>query len=166
MAIRPGGVILSGVSRAFYEQAADALAGFLPRELRGFGAHVGGHNLKVWFGDETREHYEIQTLSRAALKAVGVAAQGPALEVGFHAEHPSEASNEDALQRLLERERSWRKALGSEPSAGRFAGRQTAWRRLSEIWDGGDLFGDGSAVEAAERLAAYVRAFEPIRNRR
>jgi hypothetical protein len=149
--------------KEFFELAADAFGGFLPRALRTFGSHVGGHNLKVWFGEETREHYEIQTLSRAALKAGGIASSGPALEIGFHAEHLSEPSNDDALAVLLAKEKAWRRILGKEPAAGRFAGRQTGWRRLSEIWDGGDLWSEGSAVEAAERLAAYVRAFEPIR---
>lgn len=151
--------------KAFFEEAADALVGFLPRDLRGFSSRTGGHNLKVWFGEEAREHYEIQMLSRAALSAAGIRAAAPALEIGFHAEHPEESHNEEALAALVRREKTWRKSLGRKPAAGRFAGRQATWRRISEVWEGGNLTGGETAIEAAERLAAYVRAFEPLRAR-
>jgi hypothetical protein len=139
------------VSRAFFETVDDALHGFLPPALRDFDSHRTGMNLKVWY-EEAREHYEVQLVS------------GPALEVGFHAEHKEAARNEDVLERLVggQREKTWRKALGREPQTGPFLGRQKNWRRISEVWDGDGLTED-AAVESAERLAGYIEALEPLR---
>ena len=137
------------MSRAFFETVDDALHGFLEPKLRNFEAHRTGMNLKVWY-EEGREHYEVQLVS------------GPALEVGFHSEHRDAARNEDVLERLVGGERMWRKVLGREPKAGAFAGRQSNWRRVSEVWDGEGLTED-AAVEAAERLADYINALEPLR---
>jgi hypothetical protein len=137
------------VSRAFFETVDDALHGFLEPRLRGFESHRTGMNLKVWY-EEVREHYEVQLVS------------GPALEVGFHAEHRDRSRNEDVLERLLGGEKAWRKVLGREPQAGSFFGRQKDWRRVSEVWDGEGLTED-AAVEAAERLADYISALEPLR---
>src|SRR5207244_3569731 len=97
-------------------------------------------------------HYEVQLVS------------GPALEVGFHAEHRDLARNEDVLERLLGGEKAWRKVLGREPQTGSFLGRQKNWRRVSEVWDGEGLTED-AAVEAAERLAEYISSLEPLRRR-
>jgi len=140
------------VSRAFFETVDDALHGFLPPSLRDFESHRTGMNLKVWY-EEVREHYEVQLVS------------GPALEVGFHAEHKDANRNEDVLARLLGGEKGakgWRKALGRDPEAGGFLGRQKTWRRISEVWDGEGLTED-AAVESAERLADYIAALEPLR---
>jgi hypothetical protein len=140
------------VSRAFFETVDDALHGFLPPGLRDFDSHRTSMNLKVWY-DEGREHYEVQLVS------------GPALEVGFHAEHKDGGRNEDVLGRLLKGEQRWRKALGRAPKTGPFLGRQKNWRRVSEVWDGDGLTED-AAVEAAERLGAYIEALEPLRRGR
>ena len=140
------------MSRAFFETVDDALHGFLPPSLRDFDSHRTSMNLKVWY-EEGREHYEVQLMS------------GPALEVGFHAEHKDPGRNEDVLARLVDGEKRWRKALGRPPQTGAFLGRQTSWRRVSEVWDGDGLT-DDAAVEAAERLGAYIEALEPIRRRR
>ena len=86
------------------------------------------------------------------------------LEVGFHAEHKDQAHNDEVLSRLLGGEKSWRKALGREPQAGPFLGRQSKWRRISEVWEGDGLT-DDAAVEAAERLATYITALEPLRRK-
>ena len=137
------------MSREFFETADDALHGFLPPGLRDFDSHRTGMNLKVWY-EEGREHYEVQLVS------------GPALEVGFHAEHKDAARNDDVLARLVEGEKGWRKALGRAPKKGPFLGRQKNWRRISEVWDGDGLTED-AAVEAAERLGAYIEALEPLR---
>ncbi|MGZ4119640.1 MAG: hypothetical protein ACXVQY_10910 [Actinomycetota bacterium] len=145
------------MARAFFEQLADALASFLPPDLRRYEAQIGGRNIKVWFGEDRHEHYEVQMLSRRAGNA--------RLEIGFHAEHPAATRNDDALERLRARERAWRRTLGAEPEAGRFRGRQTEWRRLSEVWDGPGLETDEAAVEAAERLARYIEALERLRAR-
>lgn len=145
------------MSRAFFEQVAEALVGFLPPERRGFSSRSTGRNLKVWFGPEAREHYEVQILSHEGSRV---------LEVGFHAEHPEATRNEEVLGRLLADERRWRKTLGREVEAGRFLGRPGAWRRASEVWDGPDLSAPETAVEAADRLAAYICALEPLRKTR
>jgi hypothetical protein len=137
------------VSRAFFETVDDALHGFLPPAFRDFESHRSSMNLKVWF-DEGREHYEVQLVS------------GPALEVGFHAEHKDPGRNEEVLARLIDGETRWRKALGRAPKTGAFLGRQKNWRRVAEVWDGDGLTED-AAVEAAERLGAYIEALEPLR---
>jgi hypothetical protein len=142
------------MSRAFFEQVIEALVGFLPPERRGFSSRVTGRNAKVWFGAEAREHYEVQVLRRGGAHA---------LEIGFHAEHSDTGRSEDVLARLLSAEHRWRRSLGREVEVGSFLGRAGSWRRASEIWDAADLSDDGTAVEAADRLAAYIAAFEPLR---
>jgi hypothetical protein len=137
------------VSSAFFETVDDALHGFLPPALRDFDSHRSGMNLKVWF-EEGREHYEVQLVS------------GPALEIGFHAEHKDATRNDAVLGRLVDGEKRWRKTLGRAPQTGPFLGRQKNWRRVSEVWDGEGLTED-AAVEAAERLGAYIEALEPLR---
>ena len=138
------------MSREFFDEVDKALRGFLPPALREFSARRTGGNLKVWFGDDEREHYEVQLM------------RGPKLEVGFHAEHKEAARNEEALGRLTDKEKAWRKALGPEPDAGPFLGRQSSWRRVSEVWDLPN-FNDDASIEAAERLAHYIQALEPLR---
>jgi hypothetical protein len=138
------------MSREFFDEVDLALRGFLPPALRAFSARRSSGNLKVWFGDEEREHYEVQLI------------RGPALEVGFHCEHKEAARNEETLGRLLDAEATWRKTLGKEPDAGPFLGRQSNWRRISEVWDQAGVTDDAS-IEAAERLADYIRVLEPLR---
>ena len=146
------------MSRAFFEQVIEALVGFLPPEQRAFSSRVSGRNVKVWFGDEAREHYEVQLLRRD-----GVAV----LEVGFHAEFPDAARSEAALAPLTSAsaQRSWRRSLGPDVEVGAFLGRAGSWRRASETWDDADPSEPGAAVEAADRLAAYIAAFEPLLRR-
>jgi len=139
------------MARIFFEQLSDALAGFLPPDLRAYGSTIGSRNVKVWFGEESHEHYEVQSLSSRRL------------EIGFHSEHPVETRNDEVMATLRARERAWRRALGKKAEAGPFLGRQRGWRRLSEVWDGPGLDTDEAAVEAAERLARYIRALERIR---
>lgn len=152
-------VILALVrGRAFYDTVSGLLGNFLPPELRGFSSYFTAHNLKVWYGaDDNREHYEVQVVAPSVVKG----AKAPMLEIGFHAEHKQAEHNEEVLDRLLEREKTWRRALGSEPEVGDFLGRQRVWRRISELWPEEEA--DELAVDAAERLAAYIRAIEPIR---
>jgi hypothetical protein len=142
------------MARAFFEQISDALVGFLPPDLRGFGSVVSGRNVKVWYGDEGHEHYEVQSISTRKL------------EIGFHAEHPVADRNDAVLAALTRRERSWRRMLGEDAQAGSFLGRPRPWRRLSEVWEGPGLDTDEAAIEAAQRLARYMRALEPIRTKR
>jgi hypothetical protein len=143
------------MSRAFFEQVAEALVGFLPPGRQRFSSRVSGRNVKVWFGSEAREHYEVQMLRRDGV---------PVLEIGFHAEHADAARSEAVLARLLAAERRWRRSLGKEVECGPFLGRAGPWRRASETWDGADLSDPGAAVEAADRLAEYIGAFEPLRD--
>lgn len=141
------------MSREFFVQVTDALGGMLAPEPRAQWQWHGA-GLKVWFGDR-REHYEAQFVPRG--RTVG-------LEVGFHAEHPDVARNDEVLARLTAGERRWRRALGADPEAGPFLGRQRdRWRRLSEVWDTPDLRGPDGPVEVADRLATFIRALEPVR---
>jgi len=141
------------VSRVFFDQAADALVGFLPPKWRKFSSRVSSRNLKVWYAGDGREHYEVQLLSSKRL------------EIGFHAEHRDGERNEEVLARLLEQEPQWRSTLGDDVVAGEFvgAGPRVPWRRVSEVWDGVDVDGAETAIEAAERLSDYISALEPRR---
>ncbi len=143
------------MSRAFFEQVVEALVGFLPPDQRRFSSRVTGRNAKVWFGDEAREHYEVQALRRDG---------HPVLEIGFHAEHTNAARSDAALAVVVSGQPTWRRSLGPEVEVGPFLGRAGSWRRASETWDGADLSDPGAAVEAADRLAAYIAAFEPLRD--
>jgi hypothetical protein len=138
------------MARWFYEDVADALVSFLPPGYRGFGSQISGRNLKVWFGEDHHEHYEVQRLGRSKL------------EIGFHAEYPTEARNQAVITAFGKREKTWRRALGADAETGRFIGRKD-WRRLTEVWDGPGLDTEEAAVEAAERLARYITTLEKIR---
>ena len=137
----------------FFEIVRDAFEGFV--------AGVGGrrtisvHNrgMKVWFDDDTREHYESQLIR------VDGEVQ---LEIGFHAEHPKAPQNDEVLRRLLAVEEVWRPELGDDAVAGNFIGRE-GWRRISEVWPAPDSQVVDEAIEAAARLADYVIALEPVR---
>jgi hypothetical protein len=142
------------VSRTFFEQVVETLVGFLPLDQGPFSSRVTGRNAKVWFGAEAREHYEAQLLRREGATV---------LEIGFHVEYPDAARSEAALARLLAGEQRWRRALGPEVETGAFLGRPSPWRRASETWSDADLGDPGTAVEAADRLAAYIVALEPLR---
>ncbi len=143
------------MSRGFFDQVVEALVGFLPPERRQFSSRVSGRNVKVWFGAEAREHYEVQMMRRDGV---------PVLEIGFHAEHGDAARSEAVLDRLVAAERRWRRTLGKEVEVGPFLGRAGSWRRASETWDAADLSDPAAAVEAADRLAEYITAFEPLRD--
>lgn len=142
------------MSRAFFEEVVETLVGFLPPERSRFSSRVTGRNAKVWFGAEAREHYEAQLVRRDGAVV---------LEIGFHAEHPDAARSKAVLDRLLAGERRWRRSLGEDVETGAFLGRPSPWRRASETWADVDLDDPGTAVEAADRLAAYITALEPLR---
>lgn len=142
------------MSRAFFEEVVETLVGFLPPEQSRFSSRVTGRNAKVWFGAEAREHYEAQFLRRDGVTV---------LEIGFHAEYPDPDRSEAVLQRLLAGERGWRRTLGQDVETGRFLGRPSPWRRASETWADIDVDDPGTAVDAADRLAAYITALEPLR---
>jgi hypothetical protein len=141
--------------RTFYDAVGDALTGFLPPSLRDFECYRSSYNLKLWYGTEGREHYEVQLIKHR--RKVG-------LEIGFHAEHTDADRNDAALDKLMSLEKRWRRKLGDEPEAGTFIGQQTKWRRISEFWDGA-VGGDDPelAIDAAQRLATYITVLEPLR---
>lgn len=118
------------------------------------------YGIKVWFGEAqpTRGHYEAQLLRRKKVDGK----EGMWLEIGFHSEHPKVEQNEAELEVLLAKEKSWRKALGPEPTAGEFFDADV-WRRLSDVWFNPDLTEPDTALEIAGRLSDYLLAFEPIR---
>ena len=145
--------------RSFYEHVADAVTGFLPPSLRNFERYRTSANLKVWYGDGGKEHYEVQVVK------YGPKRLDLGLEIGFHAEHKEAARNDEVVALLVKAEKKWRAKLGKQPEVGGFIGdRFPAWRRISEVWVG--VSDDpGVAVDAAERLATYITTFEPIRTK-
>jgi hypothetical protein len=147
------------MAQSFFEQVEDALVGFLPRTLRTFSSQRTGRNLKVWYGGDTKEHYEVQVIAPGR--------RGPELEVGFHAEHRAQARNDAVLSWFKACASEWRRTLGKTVRCGPFVGGQwPAWRRISELWTGANLMSPESAVEAAHRLSLYIRVLEPVRRRR
>jgi hypothetical protein len=141
--------------RHFYDDVSDALAGFLPPSMRAFSSYRTSHNIKVWYGDGAQEHYEVQSIRRR---------KGYELEIGFHAEYRDAERNDECVGRIASKEKTWRKTLGAKPEVAPFVGYQTrTWRRVSEIWTEPVTNDPELAVDAAERLAAYIRALEPIR---
>jgi len=147
-----------GKSDAFFEAVVDALVGFLPPELADFNHKVHWNGVKFWYGDDHREHYECQYVARPD------GAPGPALEIGFHAEHSKAAENQAVLVALTGDERRWRRRLGKEAEAGPFVGsRADTWTRVSEFWLDDEVLEPDAAIDAADRLAEYIAALEPVR---
>lgn len=149
-----------------FELVADGLHALLPDELGPWRQRNHRYGLKLWFGEAVkpdREHYEAQVVGPRLVPGATVLA----LEVGFHAEHPDPAANEQALAPLgaVAVERRWRKALGPEPVAGPFLGRDDGWLRLSETWPDPDLGDPDLPLELAARLTDYASALEPLRRR-
>ena len=131
----------------------DAFEGFVSGVDGRRYIYVHNRGMKVWFDDDTREHYESQLIR------VDGEVQ---LEIGFHAEHPKAPLNDEVLRRLLAAESAWRSQLGDDPVAGDFIGR-AGWRRISEVWPPPEADVVDEAIEAAARLADYVIALEPLR---
>ncbi len=144
---------MRSVERSFFHQVQDVFEGFVIDV--GGTLHSTAHQrgIKIWVDDATREHYEAQLI-----RVDG----GTVLEVGFHAEHAKVGDNDAVLDRLLDDEHVWRRALGGEPEAGAFIGTDR-WRRISEIWEEPDPDDIDVAIEIASRLASYVSALEPRR---
>jgi hypothetical protein len=141
------------VEAGFFEIVRNAFEGFVSGVEGQRNIYVHSRGMKVWYDDDTREHYESQLIR------VDGEVQ---LEIGFHAEHPKAPQNDEVLRRLLALEDEWRPELGDEAVAGEFIGRD-GWRRISEVWpppDGDDI---DEAIDAAARLADYVIALEPAR---
>ncbi|MQY08763.1 hypothetical protein [Actinomadura macrotermitis] len=147
-------------SQELFDHVGEVVRGSTPPALGALHLRVHGRGIKAWLGgpEPAREHYEAQLIG--ADLVAGAAAQ--ALEIGFHAEHRQEADNEAVLVRLRAAEGVWRGALGLEPVAGAFLGRD-GWRRVSEVWPDPDLRGADVAFEIGVRLMEYMRALEPHR---
>jgi hypothetical protein len=130
---------------SFLRQVADELPAHLPPALRGYDAQQWGRFYKIWYGDR-KIHYEVQFLSRREL------------QIGLHLE-ADEKTNEEVAGTLERRRARIRKALGEDASVGSHGPK---WRFLAESWRGGELTGEDAAIEAAARLAEYVRTLQPL----
>ena len=146
-----------------FDEVAAILPGIVPEEFGRVRAHPRRWGIKVWFGPQrpAREHYEAQTLPKAA----DPRASALCLEIGFHAEGSKEDENEAAIARLLAHRDQWRDTIGDEAVAGDFLGGATRWRRISETWPDPDLSDPSLPFEIAARLVDYITAFEPLRAR-
>jgi hypothetical protein len=131
--------------RAFLRQVADELPAHLPPGLRDFDAFQWGRMIKVWYGDK-KVHFEVQFLSRSEL------------QIGLHLE-ADEETNARIADALGRKQAQLRRSLGDEAAFGEHGPR---WRCLAESWKGGDLTSEEAAVEAAARLAEYIRALAPL----
>lgn len=147
------------MEQGFFEHVRDAVQSLLG-DAHGepYGSsHRRG--VKIWFGvtdgRAAKEHYEAQLI-----RADG----DVALEIGFHAEHREPAANRRTLDALVEHESSWRKELGPEAEAGPFLGMDD-WTRVSEVWPAPDPDDPDAPMEIAARLADYIDAIEPARQR-
>ena len=115
-----------------FEVAADILRGMLEAEH----AHLGElrtkahrYGLKAWVGgpaaNAPKEHYEAQVVGPAHVPDAKVLA----IEVGLHLEDKDEAKNDATLDRLLAREKAWRKELGGPDEVHAFAPNRAARAR-------------------------------------
>jgi hypothetical protein len=152
------------VEPSLFDDVADALRGMMPPDLGALRLRARRYGIKVWFGPEAppREHYEAQVIGADAVEEARVLA----IEVGFHAEHPKAADNQQVVTHLLDHERAWRPTVGDEALIGPFLGRTDSWLRVSETWPDPDLGDPELALELAARLVDYATALEPARRPR
>jgi len=143
-----------------FDQVAEAVRSMTPPDLGPVRLRAHRRGVKVWFATEKppREHYEAQLVPRRHIDQ----ADGMALEIGFHTEHPDSERNAAVLADLIEREADWRQILGDEAEAGPFFGADN-WRRVSEAWFDVDLDDPELGFEVASRLVDYLEAIEPLR---
>ncbi len=150
------------VEHGLFHQVADALVAMVDPDLGALRTAPRRWGIKVWFDEVEcpREHYEAQVVGVRHVPEASVLA----IEVGFHAEHPAEPANDDALAPLDEAAATLRRALGDDLVIGPFLGRGS-WRRASEVWIDPDLSDPELCFEVADRLATYLEAIEPVRRR-
>lgn len=145
-----------------FEEVADVVRGVVPPALGDVRLQIRRYGLKLWFGADgeppTRQHYEAQVIGPQHVAGASVLA----LEIGFHAEHKAAEANDAVLGRLVAQEKRWRKALGDGPETGAFLGRQSGWRRVSEVWPDPDLSAPDVAIDIGVRLGEYVTTLEPL----
>jgi hypothetical protein len=143
-----------------FDEVGEAVRGLMDPALGAVRFRAHRYGVKLWFDTDAppREHYEAQVIGAKHVSDATVLA----LEVGFHLEHPKAADNDATLQRLAQRERSWRKTIGNDAVAGPFLGRADTWRRVSETWPDPDLGDDDLVMDVALRLTDYMTALEPV----
>lgn len=143
-----------------FDEVGEAVRGLMDPKLGVVRFRAHRYGVKLWFDTDSppREHYEAQVIGAKHVPDAKVLA----LEVGFHAEHPKVADNDATLERLTNRERIWRKAIGDDAVAGPFLGRGDTWRRVSETWPDVDLSDDEIVMDVALRLTEYMTALEPV----
>lgn len=143
-----------------FDEVGEAVRGMLPSNLGTVRFRAHRYGVKLWFDTDAppKEHYEAQVIGAKHVPDATVLA----LEVGFHSEHPKLAENEATLARLARAERSWRKVVGADATAGPFIGRADTWRRVSETWPDPDLGEDELVMQIAIRLTEYMSALEPV----
>ncbi len=146
-----------------FDAVAEAARSLVPAELGPLRVRSHRYGTKAWFGAERpgREHYEAQVVGAQYVEGATVLA----IEVGFHAEHPTLADNELAVARLTDAEADWREVLGDPVVVGPFLGRAELWRRASETWPDPDLGDDELVLDLADRLVDYMVCFEPLLRR-
>jgi hypothetical protein len=140
------------IKRHFFDDVHDTVEGALADFKPAPNVKTHERGCKVWFGDETKEHYEAQLVRVSG---------DIRLEVDFHSEHRDRVANLQTIRRLTAAT-GWRDELGDEPVAGDFIGNKT-WQRISEVWtfdDEPDL-----AIDVGLRLAEYVTVIEALRHR-
>ena len=143
-----------------FDEVGEAVRGLMPPDLGVVRFRAHRYGVKLWFDSEAapREHYEAQVIGAKHVPDATVLA----IEIGFHSEHSRAEQNEATLERLMRRERAWRKVLGPDAVAGPFLGRADQWRRVSETWPDPDLSDDDLCMEVALRVTEYMTVLEPL----
>lgn len=143
-----------------FDEVGEAVRGLMPPDLGLVRFRAHRYGVKLWFDTDQapREHYEAQVIGAKHVADAKVLA----LEVGFHSEHSKVAENDATMDRLMRKERAWRKAIGRDATAGPFLGRADHWRRVSETWPDPDLSDAEIVMEIALRLTDYMNALEPV----
>jgi hypothetical protein len=147
------------VELGLFDEIGDAVRGLMPPDLGVVRFKAHRYGVKLWFDTDAppREHYEAQVIGARDVPDANVLA----LEVGFHSEHSKAEENQAVVDRLMKRERAWRKILGDDAVVGPFLGRAQNWRRVSETWPDPDLGDDDLCMEVALRVTDYMNALEP-----
>jgi hypothetical protein len=151
------------VELGLFDEIGEAVRGLMPPDLGVVRFKAHRYGVKLWFTLDTapREHYEAQVIGPKHVPDATVLA----LEVGFHSEHSKAADNDAVVDKLLHRERAWRKVLGDDAIVGPFLGRADQWRRISETWPDPDLSDGDFCMEVALRVTEYMTALEPVLRR-
>ncbi|MEY2433033.1 MAG: hypothetical protein QOC92_2758 [Acidimicrobiaceae bacterium] len=143
-----------------FDEIGEAVRGLTAPDLGIVRFRAHRYGVKLWFDSDAppREHYEAQVIGAKEVRDAKVLA----IEIGFHSEHSQTKDNEATLEKLMRRERTWRKVLGEDAVAGPFLGRADQWRRLSETWPDPDLSDEDLCMEVALRVTEYMGALEPV----